>query len=190
MSNPLVENFLENIKPQEKQNVEPLIVFMPRFSACIGIDMNWVNDVSEEKLNKTFNDLLRDCNVIEQMTNDLLEKGTEALDAVHDAIMGHASDIYRSIGVEIDEGDVDKMANTMLMLADTQAYTWHVCKYIEEHCDVSIVDTNVITPADDIDEDENSDEHFMEMLATELAGGTDGVEFTDEELYGETKENE
>lgn len=80
----------------------------------------------------------------------------------------------------------------LVRFIDFRGYLEGCIHFIMEHYSIiphpdddseSDTDTNEAT-------EDLSDERFLEMLATEMTGGTDGVPFSDEELYGKKEESE
>ena len=129
------------------------------------------------------------------------DKFEKELDEVRSNIINHS----KEFGLATSFDNLSKDATVLTMLYDLKFYLEAVTRYIGETFDVypdtdkldEIINDNMMESSTEEsestdDEDEHLDDvHIAEMLANELTGATDGVPFTNEELYGEEKpENE
>ena len=127
------------------------------------------------------------------------DKFEEELDEVRSNIINYS----KEFGLATSFDNLSKDATVLTMLYDLKFYLETVTNYIGETFDVypntikldEIINNNMNPSTEEStstdDDDKLEDGRFGDMLTNELIGATDGVPFTNEELYGtEEPENE
>lgn len=122
------------------------------------------------------------------------DKFEEELDEVRSNIINFS----KEFGLATSFENLSKDATVLTMLYDLKFYLETVSNYIGETFDVypntikldEIINNNM-NPSTEESTSTDDDGRFGDMLTNELIGATDGVPFTNEELYGtEETENE
>lgn len=190
----LVNDFIEKAEETKEipmENGKSMFLVLPgTFEPTNGelsqasVDMSWLDTMAPAERDSLYTNMMNDKFTILSMLTDLSNMGEAAVEKIMNSITDHAT----SLDVKMEHDNLDAVGNTYAILIDVLMYVTECISYIEMHYDVNIVEKdfmNGIMSADDVDVE---DDNIASMLATELSGGTDGVEFTNEELYGGKKQ--
>lgn len=187
MSSKLVEDFINNtvgsnndVKeiPMDEIDNEKILRFdVPTEQGYLEIDMHPLDTQSAMERSIGFTRLIDNKREVFGIIHKL-SRGEE-VDNIYDFIL-NTSNNYQ-LPTEFCTGK-NKAAEALAMSINVLYYIDACIAYLYNHYDVQFVDDAgaSIPTADDTE-----DEHLQDMLNVELNGGTDGVPFTNEELYGE-----
>ena len=201
MSNPIVDDFINGTKEiPEDESVAPRVipVFLPLGNLYnggtdepIGIPVEPIIRMTPEDRLETFNELVHNLKMICSMFSDIATNGDdeECIDAITKAIMPYAE----FLGITREFPIKNKAASLCCILAEVYGYISEILRFIsiEYHLSYDSESDKIVEvmEADDVDEnpfnEEENDEHFLDMLAAEMMGATSGEEFTNEELHGD-----
>ena len=187
--NNLVNDFIEKASgdtkeiPVDSNDVHMLKTMMPTELAMLEVDMTWLHEQPLEAVSNLYNRLMKDKYTMYAMISDLAHHGNEYSEAIHDAIIGKATELSESLHFELSYESLDSVGNLFCMIINVLTYVNDLIQYIEAYYDIQVVDD---TPGEIPPADDNEDEHMADMITSEFMDATGGEEFTDEELYGDT----
>lgn len=197
MNENLINDFLSKNTPPLKADTTMIPEEEPMAKAFIpstgvqGINMSDIYTLNLDEVQIALNNfasLVNGLNNLIVMVINLPEK--EDVDTWSESIKRQMEDF----GIPTEHPNIkDTNMLALVRFIDFRGYLEACIHFIMEHY-------NMIPHPDDDDSESDTDkneatedlndERFLEMLATEMTGGTDGEPFTDEELYGEAEENE
>lgn len=166
------------------------------------LDVTVLRTVPVDGLQEIVDQYYINLNIIHRYIYDIThfrepDKFEEELDEVRSNIINHS----KEFGLATSFDNLSKDATVLTMLYDLKFYLETVTNYIGETFDVypntieldEIINNNMNPPTEEStstadDDDKLEDARFNVMLTNELTGVTDGVPFTNEELYGTTEE--
>lgn len=196
---------IKGVKEIPEDATDELKFFSPSVYV-MSLDVTVLRTVPVDGLQEIVDQYYINLDVIHKFIYDIAhfgepDKFEKELDEVRSNIINHS----KEFGLATSFDNLSKDATVLTMLYDLKFYLEAVTRYIGETFDVypdtdkldEIINDNMMESSTEEsestdDEDEHLDDvHIAEMLANELTGATDGVPFTNEELYGEEKpENE
>lgn len=196
MNENLINDFLSKNTPPLKEDTTMIPEEEPMAKAFIpsggvqGINMSDIYMLNLDEVQLALNDfasLVNGLNNLIVMVINYPEE--EDVDTWSERIKRQMEDF----GIPTEHPNIkDTNMLALVRFIDFRGYLEGCIHFIMEHYSI------IPHPDDDSESDTDkneatedlSDERFLEMLATEMTGGTDGEPFTDEELYGESEENE
>ena len=196
---------IKGVKEIPEDATDELKFFSPSVYV-MSLDVTVLRTVPVDGLQEIVDQYYINLDVIHKFIYDIAhfgepDKFEKELDEVRSNIINHS----KEFGLATSFDNLSKDATVLTVLYDLKFYLEAVTRYIGETFDVypdtdkldEIINDNMMESSTEEsestdDEDEHLDDvHIAEMLANELTGATDGVPFTNEELYGEEKpENE
>ena len=200
---------IKGVKEIPEDATDTLKFFSPSVYV-MSLDVTVLRTVPVDGLQEIVDQYYINLDVIHRYIYDIAHFGEPAkfekeLDEVRSNIINHS----KECGLATAFDNLSKDATVLTMLYDLKFYMEAVTNYIGETFDVypdtvkldEIISNNMMGSLDNMtpstEESESTDDDKLEdarcdvMLTNELIGATDGVPFTNEELYGEEKpENE
>lgn len=200
---------IKGVKEIPEDATDTLKFFSPSVYA-MSLDVTVLRTVPVDGLQEIVDQYYINLDVIHKYIYDIAHFGEPAkfekeLDEVRSNIINQS----KECGLATSFDNLSKDATVLTMLYDLKFYMEAVTRYIGETFDVypdtdkldEIINNNMTESLDNmtaspeesesIDDDKLEDARCDVMLTNELIGATDGVPFTNEELYGEEKpENE
>lgn len=214
MNDQLIKDFVDKVEELKEikgvkeipEDVTDELKFFSPSVYVMSLDVTVLRTVPVDGLQEIVDQYYINLDVIHKFIYDIAhfgepDKFEKELDEVRSNIINHS----KEFGLATSFDNLSKDATVLTMLYDLKFYLEAVTRYIGETFDVypdtdkldEIINDNMMESSTEEsestdDEDEHLDDvHIAEMLANELTGATDGVPFTNEELYGEEKpENE
>lgn len=215
MNDRLIKDFVDKIDElKEIKGVKEIpedatdeIKFFSPSVYVMSLDVTTLRTVPVDGLQEIVDQYYINLDVIHKFIYDIAHFGEptkfeEELDQVRSNIINHS----KEFGLATSFDNLSKDATVLTMLYDLKLYMEAVTKYIGETFDVypdpikldEIINNNMMESLNNMapstdestsdDDDELDDIRIHEMLTNELIGATDGVPFTNEELYGTTEE--
>lgn len=197
MSNQLVDDFINN---NSKKPDTTIPAFLPMFVAPVGIPVQPIIDMSPEERLSVFREFIGNIKSICNMFNDMSKLGTGDIDpeTVVNGIRNALNPYAESIGLNIDMDTDNTAVATCCLMAQVYGFLTEIVRFMSIEYNLSYdVDNDTVVDtiaSEDVEDpfinasDNKEDDEFLNMLAAELVGATDGVEFTDVELTGESNE--
>ena len=218
MNDQLIKDFVDKVDELKEikgfkeipEDVTDTLKFFSPSVYVMSLDVTVLRTVPVDGLQEIVDQYYINLDVIHKYIYDIThfgkpDKFEKELDEVRSNIINHS----KEFGLATSFDNLSEDATVLTMLYDLKFYMEAVTNYIGETFDVypdtvkldEIISNNMMGSLDNMtpstEESESTDDDKLEdarcdvMLTNELIGATDGVPFTNEELYGEEKpENE
>jgi hypothetical protein len=202
MSKELVDDFINNtgtkeIPEDESVAIHSIPMFLPLYTEPVGIPVQPIIDMTPEERMRTFKEFIKDIRSVCSMFKDIahldkLNNPDEIYEEIKDTVWPFAA----SIGIKFNLAVSDKWLEISCILVQVYGYLTEITRWMAAEYSITYDpdDDQVVQAAvsDDVDEqpgesDELEDSRFLDMLAAEMMGATQGNPFSDKELFGEDK---
>ena len=168
MSNPLVDDFINDIKeiPEDESVVQNVIpMYLPLFTEPVGLPVQPIIDMTAEERYATFKEFISNirsvCSMFKDMANsnktDNLDK---IIDDIREAILPYAD----SIGLQLELDTDNKAIETMCIMAQVYGFLTEMTRFMSVEYKMSYDYENdqvIEVTSEDVDEEPKIDEDLM-----------------------------
>lgn len=168
MSNPLVDDFINDIKeiPEDESVVQNVIpMYLPLFTEPVGLPVQPIIDMTAEERYATFKEFISNirsvCSMFKDMANsNKTDNFDKIIDDIRSAILPYAD----SIGLQLELDTDNKVIETMCIMAQVYGFLTEMTRFmsIEYKMSYDYENDQVIeVTSEDVDEEPKIDEDLM-----------------------------